>query len=167
MAVIVRKLHEAVKEIEPTQEEWFASIKFLTETGQICNEWRQEYILLSDILASRYWSTRSTTASLRALRNRRCWGHSIWPMRLNYQWARTPASTRRASRCLSMAASSTPRAIRSRAPRSMSDRPMTRAFMMCSRRACSPTSTCAAYSARERMGDIASAASNQDIIPSR
>jgi hydroxyquinol 1,2-dioxygenase len=50
MAVITRKLHEAVKEIEPTQEEWLGAIKFLTETGQICNEWRQEYILLSDVL---------------------------------------------------------------------------------------------------------------------
>ena len=50
MEVITRKLHEAVKEIEPTQEEWFRAILFLTETGQICNEWRQEYILLSDVL---------------------------------------------------------------------------------------------------------------------
>ena len=50
MEVITRKLHEAVKEIEPTQEEWFEAIMFLTETGQICNEWRQEFILLSDVL---------------------------------------------------------------------------------------------------------------------
>ncbi|WP_136620136.1 MULTISPECIES: intradiol ring-cleavage dioxygenase [Mesorhizobium] len=50
MEVITRKLHEAVKEIEPTQEEWFGAIMFLTQTGQICNEWRQEYILLSDVL---------------------------------------------------------------------------------------------------------------------
>lgn len=50
MEVITRKLHEAVKEIEPTQEEWFRAIMFLTETGRICNEWRQEYILLSDVL---------------------------------------------------------------------------------------------------------------------
>jgi protocatechuate 3,4-dioxygenase beta subunit len=49
MAVITRKLHEAVKEIEPTQEEWFEAIMFLTRTGQMCNEWRQEFILLSDI----------------------------------------------------------------------------------------------------------------------
>jgi len=48
--VLVKHLHAAVKEIEPTHEEWFAAIKFLTETGQMCNEWRQEYILLSDIL---------------------------------------------------------------------------------------------------------------------
>jgi protocatechuate 3,4-dioxygenase beta subunit len=50
MAVIIRKLHEAVKEIEPTQEEWFETILFLTRTGQISNEWRQEFILLSDVL---------------------------------------------------------------------------------------------------------------------
>lgn len=50
MEVITRKLHEAVKEIEPTQEEWFEAIMFLTRTGQLCNDWRQEYILLSDVL---------------------------------------------------------------------------------------------------------------------
>ncbi|MFN7002340.1 MAG: intradiol ring-cleavage dioxygenase [Roseinatronobacter sp.] len=50
MDVITRKLHEAVKEIELTQEEWFTAIRFLTETGQMCSDWRQEYILLSDIL---------------------------------------------------------------------------------------------------------------------
>ena len=50
MEVITRKLHEAVKEIEPTQEEWLQAIFFLTRTGQMCNEWRQEFILLSDVL---------------------------------------------------------------------------------------------------------------------
>ena len=50
MQVIVRKLHEAVNEIEPTNAEWMMAIEFLTKTGQICNEWRQEWILLSDVL---------------------------------------------------------------------------------------------------------------------
>ncbi|SEH74279.1 hydroxyquinol 1,2-dioxygenase [Rhizobium tibeticum] len=50
MDVVTRKLHEAVKEIEPTQDEWMKAIFFLTQTGQICNEWRQEFILLSDVL---------------------------------------------------------------------------------------------------------------------
>jgi catechol 1,2-dioxygenase len=50
MEVITRKLHEAVGEIEPTQDEWMAAIKFLTDTGHMCTEWRQEFILLSDIL---------------------------------------------------------------------------------------------------------------------
>ncbi len=50
MAVITRHLHAAVKEIEPTTDEWMTAIQFLTATGQICNDWRQEYILFSDIL---------------------------------------------------------------------------------------------------------------------
>jgi hydroxyquinol 1,2-dioxygenase len=50
MEVITRKLHEAVKEIEPTEAEWFKAIMFLTDTGHMCNEWRQEFILLSDVL---------------------------------------------------------------------------------------------------------------------
>ncbi|QJF50335.1 intradiol ring-cleavage dioxygenase [Roseobacter ponti] len=50
MAVVTKHLHAAVKEIEPTQEEWFEAIKFLTEVGHTCNDWRQEYILLSDSL---------------------------------------------------------------------------------------------------------------------
>ncbi|WP_065374687.1 intradiol ring-cleavage dioxygenase [Ensifer adhaerens] len=50
MEVMTRKLHEAVREIEPTQEEWMEAILFLTRTGQMCNEWRQEFILLSDTL---------------------------------------------------------------------------------------------------------------------
>ena len=50
MEVITRKLHEAVKEIEPTEAEWFRAIMFLTDTGHMCNEWRQEFILLSDVL---------------------------------------------------------------------------------------------------------------------
>ena len=50
MDVVIRHLHAAVKEIEPTQEEWFQAIQFLTKTGQMSDEWRQEFILLSDIL---------------------------------------------------------------------------------------------------------------------
>ena len=50
MEVITRHLHAAVKEIEPTEKEWFDAIMFLTRTGQMCNEWRQEWILLSDTL---------------------------------------------------------------------------------------------------------------------
>lgn len=50
MDVVIRKLHEAVKEIEPTQDEWFRAIQFLTDTGHMCNDWRQEFILLSDVL---------------------------------------------------------------------------------------------------------------------
>jgi catechol 1,2-dioxygenase len=50
MEVVTRKLHEAVKELEPTQDEWMEAILFLTRTGHMCTDWRQEFILLSDIL---------------------------------------------------------------------------------------------------------------------
>lgn len=50
MDALTRHLHAAIKEIEPTQEEWFKAIMFLTETGHKCDDWRQEFILLSDVL---------------------------------------------------------------------------------------------------------------------
>ncbi len=50
MTSIIRHLHAAVKEIRPTHEEWLKAIMFLTRTGQMCTDWRQEYILLSDTI---------------------------------------------------------------------------------------------------------------------
>ena len=50
MGAVTRHLHAAVKEVEPTQEEWMAAIRFLTRTGHTCTDWRQEFILLSDVL---------------------------------------------------------------------------------------------------------------------
>ena len=50
LTTVVKHLHEAVKEIEPTHEEWLAAIKFLTDIGHMCTDWRQEFILLSDTL---------------------------------------------------------------------------------------------------------------------
>ena len=47
---LVRHLHAFVREVEPTIEEWEAGIKFLTETGRMCSDTRQEFILLSDTL---------------------------------------------------------------------------------------------------------------------
>lgn len=48
MESVIRHLHAVVKEVEPTEEEWLTAIKFLTETGHMCTEWRQEFILFSD-----------------------------------------------------------------------------------------------------------------------
>ena len=50
MTSFVRHLHAFVREIEPTQDEWFTAIKFLTDTGHMCDDKRQEFILLSDTL---------------------------------------------------------------------------------------------------------------------
>jgi hydroxyquinol 1,2-dioxygenase len=47
---LVRHLHAFVREIEPTMEEWWEGIDFLTRTGHMCSETRQEFVLLSDTL---------------------------------------------------------------------------------------------------------------------
>ena len=50
MESAVTHLHEFVKEVEPTHEEWMYMIEYLTKTGQKCDDKRQEFILLSDVL---------------------------------------------------------------------------------------------------------------------
>lgn len=47
---LVAHLHAFVREVELTEAEWFAGIRFLTETGRCCDDLRQEFILLSDTL---------------------------------------------------------------------------------------------------------------------
>jgi hydroxyquinol 1,2-dioxygenase len=50
MTSLVKHLHGWIRDIEPTEAEWVAGIQFLTETGKLCDEKRQEFILLSDTL---------------------------------------------------------------------------------------------------------------------
>ena len=50
MASLVHHLHAFVKDVELTEEEWAAAIGFLTRTGHMCDDVRQEFILLSDVL---------------------------------------------------------------------------------------------------------------------
>ncbi|WP_029048661.1 intradiol ring-cleavage dioxygenase [Cupriavidus sp. amp6] len=51
MQALVRHLHAYVREVEPTEAEWLAAIRFLTDTGKMCDgKVRQEFILLSDTL---------------------------------------------------------------------------------------------------------------------
>src|ERR671910_2743186 len=47
---LVQHLHAFVKDVELTEEEWGFAIDFLTRTGHMSNEVRQEFILLSDVL---------------------------------------------------------------------------------------------------------------------
>jgi protocatechuate 3,4-dioxygenase beta subunit len=47
---LTRHLHAFVREVAPTTPEWLAAIEFLTRTGQMCSDVRQEFILLSDVL---------------------------------------------------------------------------------------------------------------------
>ncbi len=50
MESLVRHLHAFAKDVRLTDEEWFAGIQFLTKTGHMCDDVRQEFILLSDTL---------------------------------------------------------------------------------------------------------------------
>lgn len=50
MQSLIKHLHGFVREIEPTQPEWFAAIEWLTRTGHLCTGKRQEFILASDVL---------------------------------------------------------------------------------------------------------------------
>jgi len=49
---LVRHLHAFLREVRPSQEEWAAGIAFLTETGTMCSDVRQEFVLLSDTLGA-------------------------------------------------------------------------------------------------------------------
>jgi len=49
MSSLITHLHAFIRDVELTQEEWALGIQFLTSTGQMCDEKRQEFILLSDI----------------------------------------------------------------------------------------------------------------------
>ncbi|CAM2154418.1 6-chlorohydroxyquinol 1,2-dioxygenase [Pararobbsia alpina] len=50
MTSLVRHLHAFAREVELTEAEWEAGIRFLTEAGNITDDKRQEFILLSDTL---------------------------------------------------------------------------------------------------------------------
>jgi hydroxyquinol 1,2-dioxygenase len=50
LSSLTRHLHDFVRDIEPTMQEWEEAIGFLTATGQMCDDTRQEFILLSDVL---------------------------------------------------------------------------------------------------------------------
>jgi hydroxyquinol 1,2-dioxygenase len=50
MESLTRHLHDFVRDIEPTLEEWERAIGFLSAVGQKCDDTRQEFVLLSDVL---------------------------------------------------------------------------------------------------------------------
>jgi hydroxyquinol 1,2-dioxygenase len=52
MQSLVRHLHAFVGEVNLTEAEWRAAIDFLTRTGQLCDDRRQEFVLLSDVLGA-------------------------------------------------------------------------------------------------------------------
>ena len=70
MTSFIRHVHAFVRDVKPTQEEWFKGIQFLTETGHWSTGKRQEFILMSDTLgvsmlvdAINYKASAGTTES--------------------------------------------------------------------------------------------------------
>jgi protocatechuate 3,4-dioxygenase beta subunit len=47
---LVEHLHAFVKDVEPSQLEWQQGVDFLTAVGAKCDDTRQEFVLLSDVL---------------------------------------------------------------------------------------------------------------------
>jgi len=50
MTTLLQHLHDFAWEVRLTEDEWLETMKFLTETGKLCADWRDEYQLLSDVL---------------------------------------------------------------------------------------------------------------------
>ena len=50
MTSLVKHIHAFVRDIEPTEAEWASAIDWLTRTGKISSDKRQEFILFSDVL---------------------------------------------------------------------------------------------------------------------
>ena len=50
MTALITHLHDFVRDVKLTEEEWINAIQFLTAVGQKCTDKRQEFILLSDTL---------------------------------------------------------------------------------------------------------------------
>ena len=50
MTSVIEHVHEIVREVKPSMEEWRKAIDFLTDVGHWSDEKRQEFIILSDTL---------------------------------------------------------------------------------------------------------------------
>jgi hydroxyquinol 1,2-dioxygenase len=52
MESLVTRLHQLIREVRLTEDEWSAAVEFLAAAGRISDERRQEFILLSDVLGA-------------------------------------------------------------------------------------------------------------------
>ncbi|WP_085026358.1 dioxygenase [Ensifer aridi] len=52
MAAVVTHIHDIIKELRPSREDWQKLIEFLTEVGHASDERRQEWVLLSDLIGA-------------------------------------------------------------------------------------------------------------------
>ncbi|MEV7890601.1 dioxygenase family protein [Streptomyces sp. NPDC002817] len=72
MTALVRHLHAYAREVGLTEQEWAAAVEWLTATGRISDDKRQEFILASDVLGlstlvvqlNHYFSADATPATV-------------------------------------------------------------------------------------------------------
>src|SRR5215210_3345450 len=50
LSALVRHLHAFAREVRLTEDEWMGAVQWLTRTGQVSDEKREEFILASDVL---------------------------------------------------------------------------------------------------------------------
>ena len=50
MSSLITHLHQFAQDTDLTEQEWGLAMDFLARTGQMCDDKRQEFILLSDVL---------------------------------------------------------------------------------------------------------------------
>ena len=81
MQSLVRHVHAFAVETSLTEEEWRQLIAVLTDTGNITDERRQEFIRGRTRSACRCWSTRSRTSFPPGQPSRPCWVRSTCPLR--------------------------------------------------------------------------------------
>ena len=52
LTAFTRHLHAFLEEVEPTEKEWEWGVEFLTKTGHLSKDGRQEFVLLSDVMGA-------------------------------------------------------------------------------------------------------------------
>lgn len=52
MTALLKHLHEFIWEVRLSDKEWQLALEFLTDTGKLCDNWRDEFQLLSDVLGA-------------------------------------------------------------------------------------------------------------------
>ena len=152
---LVRHLHAFAREVELTIPEWEKAIDFLTRTGHKCDDDRQEFILLSDVLG--------LSMLVETISNRKFGVATESTVLGPFHVVESPGPSSSATtstwwaparRAWSPAGSSRSTAPRCPAPPSTSGRPTTRASTTCSSPTCSHGPTAAACSPPTTTGEF-------------
>ena len=98
MTSLVKHVHAFAREVDLTPDEWMAGLQFLTATGKMCDDKRQEFILLSDtlgmsmlVVAMAQARASGQVQGAMAPTEATVQGPFFWEARRNCRWAPTSA----------------------------------------------------------------------------